>query len=241
MFDAVTTLSPARRMTPRQVELLFGALVLHAAIAAAILAAQVWPIDSVPAPDLMPAFLAPVEVLFTPAPEPVRPQRLESRRTTTPAVTAPALPASPAPAASPAQLANGAIPSSPGDGRVTAVGGTGTGDPAADATTGGGTGEEDVAIAFGAGMVAPEVVFRVDPVYPELARRMRREGLVIVRAEIGRDGQVHDAQVATAQPPGIGFEQAALDAVRAWKFRPATLAGRPVAVLYHLTVRFRLR
>ncbi len=240
MFDAVTTLSPARRLTPRQVELLAGALGLHAVIAAAMITAQLWPIESVPAPDIVPAFLAPVEVLFSPTPPPpARP-----RPVTAPAAmeSAPALVATPAPAASPAQLASAAIPAAPGDSRVTAVGGTGTGDPSAVAATAGDTtGGSDVAIAFGAGMVAPQVVFRVDPLYPELARRMRREGVVIVRAEIGRDGEVHDAQVALAQPPGIGFEQAAMDAVRAWKFRPATLEGRPVAVLYHLTVRFRLR
>jgi len=156
-------------------------------------------------------------------------------------VVAPASAASPAPAAAPAQLATAEIPTAPGDGRVTAVGGTGTGVPAVGVVDGTGASGDDIAIAFGAGMVAPEIVFRVNPLYPEPARRMRREGIVVVRAEIGRDGDVRDAAVTMAQPPNLGFEQSALDAVRAWKFRPATIEGRPVAVLYHLTVRFRLR
>lgn len=239
MFEVVSTYSPARRFTPRQIELLIGALGLHAVIAAVLLAAQLWPIDAIPAPDVVPAFLSPVDVLFPPTPPPpVRPHAV----TAPPVAAAPALAAAPAAAASPQQLATAEIPTTTGDGRVTAVGGTGTGDPngISDVLANQG-GAGDIAVAFGAGMVAPEVLFRIDPVYPELARRMRREGVVIVRAEIGRDGGVRDAVVALAQPANLGFEQSALDAVRAWKFRPAMLEGKPVAVLYHLTVRFRLR
>jgi protein TonB len=39
----------------------------------------------------------------------------------------------------------------------------------------------------------------------------------------------------------MGLDQAAVNAVKTWKFKPATLNGRPVAVYYNLTVNFRLQ
>jgi TonB family protein len=39
----------------------------------------------------------------------------------------------------------------------------------------------------------------------------------------------------------MGLDQAALDAVRQWRYEPATLRGQPVAVAFHLVVRFELQ
>jgi len=49
-----------------------------------------------------------------------------------------------------------------------------------------------------------------------------------------------DRQLSDAPLP-LGLDQSALDAVRKWKFRPGTLNGQPVPVIYNLTVIFRLQ
>jgi periplasmic protein TonB len=62
---------------------------------------------------------------------------------------------------------------------------------------------------------------------------------VIVEAIIDKDGKVTNVRVLKGLP--MGLDQAAVDAVKNWRFRPATLNGRPVSVYYSLTVNFRLQ
>ena len=70
----------------------------------------------------------------------------------------------------------------------------------------------------------------------EIARVARVEGRVIVQAVILMDGSVGDVEVLSSQPSDMGFEQAAIDAVRQWRFEPATQAGRPVDVFHTIVV-----
>jgi protein TonB len=88
-------------------------------------------------------------------------------------------------------------------------------------------------------IVPPEAVFAPRPDYPETARRARRTGTVVLRATIDRQGRVTELEVLREGP--LGMTEAALAAVRRWRFRPATLEDRPIAVYYHLTVRFETR
>lgn len=83
----------------------------------------------------------------------------------------------------------------------------------------------------------PEAIHAPRPRYPELARRAGRDGLVVLQAVIDRDGRVREVQVLRGAP--FGMTEAAVAAVRGWRFRPATRGGGPVAVYYQLTVRFR--
>ncbi len=76
------------------------------------------------------------------------------------------------------------------------------------------------------------------PRYPEIARAARIEGTVELEAVIDATGSVTELRVIKGLP--LGLDQAALDAVRRWRFEPATYDGRPVAVLYNLTIHFRL-
>lgn len=85
----------------------------------------------------------------------------------------------------------------------------------------------------------PEVLRRVSPVYPEPARRARVQGAVILEAIIDQRGNVTSVRVVRGLP--MGLEQSAIQAVSQWKFQPATLAGRPVAVYFNLTVQFEVR
>ena len=91
----------------------------------------------------------------------------------------------------------------------------------------------------GGDVVAPVAIARQAPQYPELARKMRIEGVVVVEAVIDELGNVIDARPLHLL--GFGCTEAALTAIRSWKFRPATLNGRPVSVYLTVTVNFELR
>jgi TonB family protein len=91
---------------------------------------------------------------------------------------------------------------------------------------------------IGGDITPPKVITRVDPRYPEEARKERVSGLVVVEAMIGEDGLVRDVKVRKGLP--FGMDEAAVDAVRQWTFQPATKDGKPVAVVFNLTINFKL-
>ena len=90
----------------------------------------------------------------------------------------------------------------------------------------------------GGDVKAPIVITRVEPVYPAEARANRVSGIVITEVVIDRTGVVRDAKVLKPLP--YGLDQAALDAVKQWQFRPGTLHGEPVDTIFNLTVNFKL-
>ncbi len=88
-------------------------------------------------------------------------------------------------------------------------------------------------------LLRPPVRVRdVAPVYPEAARLARIEGTVIIEAVIGVSGDVTDVRVLRSRPL---LDQAALDAVRQWKYVPTLLNEVPVPVVMTVTVTFSLR
>jgi TonB family protein len=84
----------------------------------------------------------------------------------------------------------------------------------------------------------PEVLHKVDPEYPEGARKDRLEGKVIVKTVIDEQGRVQGPVVEGSSGHDV-LDRSALEAVSAWTFKPATLHGKPVAVLYWLTINFK--
>ncbi|MCD6451347.1 MAG: energy transducer TonB [Acidobacteria bacterium] len=96
-------------------------------------------------------------------------------------------------------------------------------------------------LRVGGNVKKPVRIKYVPPVYPELARKARIQGIVIIEAVIDRHGNVVRAKVLRSPGKAFGFDQAAIDAVRQWKFKPATLNGKPVDVYYNLTVIFKLQ
>jgi protein TonB len=98
---------------------------------------------------------------------------------------------------------------------------------------------DDPPIAVSGAVTRPVIIDRVEPQYTEMARRARLEGTVIVQATIDTSGQVIDIKVLKRLP--MGLDQAAIDAVSRWRFKPATLYGRAVKVFYSLTVNFRVQ
>ncbi len=97
----------------------------------------------------------------------------------------------------------------------------------------------DGTLRVGGDVKAPVVITHVEPVYTEEARKARIMGIVIVEATIGRDGLVKN--VSVLKPLPFGLDQAAVDAVKQWVFKPATFNGQPVDVRFNLTVNFRLQ
>lgn len=77
------------------------------------------------------------------------------------------------------------------------------------------------------------------PEYPQLAKQMRQEGLVILRVEIDQKGI--PVQVEVKQGSGFPLlDQAALKAVKRWRFQPEQIGDSPVKSVVAIPVRFRL-
>ncbi len=86
-------------------------------------------------------------------------------------------------------------------------------------------------------MMEGNLVHRVQPDYPTLARQVRVQGKVVLRAMISREGAIENLQVLSGHPMLI---PAAVDAVRQWRYRPYVLNGEPVEVETEVTVNFIL-
>lgn len=99
-------------------------------------------------------------------------------------------------------------------------------------------GEAGAPYRVGENVSRPEKISGAPPVYTELARKAGVTGTVIIEAIIDEEGNVTNAQVLKGLP--MGLDQASLDAVRTWKFKPARFEGRPVKVYYTLTVNFQI-
>jgi len=92
-------------------------------------------------------------------------------------------------------------------------------------------------IRQGGAVTAASLVNRVQPNYPPLARQTRISGTVRLHAIISKTGSVESLEVMSGHPLLV---QAALDAVRQWKYRPTTLNGEPVEVDTTIDVIFSL-
>jgi protein TonB len=111
----------------------------------------------------------------------------------------------------------------------------------------------DSVIGIGHGPVVPEdpatnhppisvleqgvVISRVQPLYPQIAVINRLQGTVHLNALITAGGNLEELHVLSGQPV---LAQAAVDAVRRWKFRPYVLNGKPIEVQTEVIVKFSL-
>jgi len=81
------------------------------------------------------------------------------------------------------------------------------------------------------------LIQRVQPQYPMLARQARIQGTVVLRALITREGKIANLQLISGHPLLV---QAAMDAVMQWRYRPYYLNNEPVEVETQVTVNFIL-
>jgi TonB family protein len=93
-------------------------------------------------------------------------------------------------------------------------------------------------IRVGSTFAHPVKIKDVRPVYPTIAMAAKVQGTVIVEARIERDGSISDVRVLRSIPL---LDQAAVDAVRQWRFTPTLLNGVPVPIITTLTVNFTLQ
>ena len=92
-------------------------------------------------------------------------------------------------------------------------------------------------LAVGGAVRAPVKIQDVRPVYPELARQTKAQGMVEVEIIVGPDGDVAQARVTKSIPL---LDRAALDAVRRWKYAPTIVNGVPVPVKLSVGLAFGL-
>ena len=92
-------------------------------------------------------------------------------------------------------------------------------------------------IRVGGQVQTAKLINKVQPVYPPLAKQARIQGTVRLQAIIAKDGSVVELQVLSGHPL---LQQAALDAVRQWRYQPTLLNGEPVEVVTTIDVIFTL-
>ncbi len=82
-----------------------------------------------------------------------------------------------------------------------------------------------------------DLIHKVQPAYPALARSARIQGVVVLEAMISKQGTIEDLRLLAGHPM---LASAAIDAVRQWRYRPYILNGEPVEVETQITVNFAL-
>jgi protein TonB len=87
------------------------------------------------------------------------------------------------------------------------------------------------------GVQQGKLVHRVEPPYPTIAKQIRLEGTVVLRALIGRDGTVRSVQIVSGPPI---LAAAAREAIAQWRYQPTRLNGETVEVETLITVIFTL-
>jgi TonB family protein len=88
-----------------------------------------------------------------------------------------------------------------------------------------------------ADVIAGMLLLKTDPVYPPVAKAARVQGTVVLQATISKYGSVEDLHVVTGQAL---LQEAALSAVRTWRYRPYMVNGDPVKVQTTINVVFTL-
>jgi protein TonB len=118
-------------------------------------------------------------------------------------------------------------------------------DSGAGATTGalnnlgGGNGSAPtVPVPVGGDVSSAQLISTVPPAYPQIAKSQRLSGDVKIDALIDEHGRVTGMKVVSGP---VMLQQAAMDALKQWKYKPATLNGNPVSMHLLVTIQFRLK
>jgi protein TonB len=82
------------------------------------------------------------------------------------------------------------------------------------------------------------LVHRVEPQYPFIAKQLHIEGTVVLKAFISRQGTIERVQVERGQEM---LARAAIEAVQQWQYRPYYLNNEPIEVETEITVNFKLQ
>ncbi len=100
--------------------------------------------------------------------------------------------------------------------------------------------EGDIVVR-GPGVVPPVVIYQEEPSYPPMAEKMRATGLVEAEALIGVNGSVEEIRITRVEGRNVGFEKATEEAIRKWRYKPATKDGIKVRMWVTIRVPFRVQ
>lgn len=126
-------------------------------------------------------------------------------------------------------------PGGPGRGTGDGPGrGPGTG-PGEDGNRGGGPRQ------VGDGVTSPQPLVQVKPQYTSDAMRARIQGSVTLEVVVKADGTVGAVRLVKSLDRLFGLDDAAVRAARQWTFKPGTFEGKPVDVLVHIVLDFRIQ
>jgi TonB family protein len=87
-------------------------------------------------------------------------------------------------------------------------------------------------------MTTPQAIYSPEPSFSDEARKAKMQGIVLLMVVVGKDGRPSDIHVR--QSLGMGLDEKAIEAVKNWRFRPATFNGQPVATQIAVEVDFHL-
>jgi len=93
--------------------------------------------------------------------------------------------------------------------------------------------------ASGGALEVPDYYRNPPPPYPDAARRFKEEGVVLLHVEVDSQGKV--SGVSLEKSCGYSdLDESALEGVKSWRFKPATMAGIAISTSVNIPVRFRL-
>ena len=93
-------------------------------------------------------------------------------------------------------------------------------------------------LGAGSGIKAPDVIKEVKPTYTTEARKAKIQGIVEVEAIVQTDGTVGEVRVLRSLDRELGLDEAAVKAVKSWRFKPGTKDGVAVPVLVAIEMSF---
>ena len=237
-FDSLVLTEPRSHKKGRGATLAVS-IVLHAILIAAVVVVPLVFYDSLPAPDeaIRAFFVSPV--VAAPPPPPAAGFRPAPR---TPVAPHPEEPAKfVAPLETPTQL-------KPEEGIALGVEGGVPGGVEGGVPGGvvggivGGLPQEapppPKAVRVGGQIKTPQLVKKVDPAYPELAKQARLSALLILEATVDATGHVREVTMLRGAPL---FDEPAMEAVRQWVYRPLLLHGVPTPFVVRVTLKFTFR
>ena len=109
------------------------------------------------------------------------------------------------------------------------------------ATSGGVLAQDQAVYSSRDGVVLPSVVKQVKPQYTKDGMQLGIQGTVVLSTVVLADGTVGEVKVERSLDSASGLDQAAVDALKQWLFKPGTKDGKPVAVQVSIEISFRLK
>lgn len=100
------------------------------------------------------------------------------------------------------------------------------------------SGADHLPVRAGEGIIAAKLVYGPDPDYVPLAKEASFQGTALLIANVTEQGTVDDVQIV--RPLGYGLDDAGVERVKTWRFKPATKNGEPVTAQINIEVNFRL-